>query len=150
MRSAIVAITLAMASAASSGGVSGLGDDPARFDALLDAAFLKHDVVFMESALADDMRFTHGVEPGGAVWDKAAFIKAVREYNGLERNVDAIQVERHGDLIETLGHIQVKTPSTSRPEYHVYFVRLYRRGASGWQFVSHRTVREVIGPLPSK
>jgi hypothetical protein len=130
---------------------SGLGDDPTKFDALLDAAYLRHDVAFMESVLADDMRFTHGVEPGGRVCDKTAFLNAAKDYNGLQRNVDSVQVERHGDIIETLGHIHVKTPITGpRAEYHVYFVRLYRRAPSGWQFVSHRTVREIDGPLPSK
>jgi hypothetical protein len=129
--------------------VSGLGDDPTRFDQLLDTAFAKRDVVFIETAVADDMRFTHGVEPGGTVWDKQKFVDAVRTYSGLERNVDSVEVEQHADLIETLGHIQVKTPSQTRPEYHIYFVRLYRRGPNVWQFVSHRTVRQTDGPLSS-
>lgn len=128
----------------------GLGDDPTKFDALLDGAYLRHDVTFMASALADDMRFTHGVEPGGTVWDKQGFLKAAKNYNGIARNVDSIQVERHGDIVETLGHIQVKTPNPERAEYHVYFVRLYRNGVNGWQFVSHRTVREIDGSLPGK
>src|SRR5207248_9928780 len=109
---------------------------------------LNHDVAFIEAAAADDMRFTHGVKPGGIVWDKQRFMDAESIYDGSERNVDSVRVEQHGDIIETLGHIQVKTSLPARPEYQIYFVRLYRRGPTGWQFVSHRTVREVDGPLP--
>jgi hypothetical protein len=133
----------------SAGSASGLGDDSTKFDALLDAAYLHHDVALMQQVLAEDMVFTHGVEQGdGPVWDKRAFLDAAKTYTGLAWNVGSVRVERHGDVVETLGHIQVKTPDPSRPEYHVYFVRLYRRGPTGWQFVSHRTVREIIGPLP--
>lgn len=129
---------------------AGLGDDPSTFDQRLDAAYLRHDVAFIEDVVADDMRFTHGTATGeaGPVWDKQQFLDAVRSYKGSERNVDSVQVERHQDVVETVGRVQVKTPSAQRPEYQIYFVRLYAHRASRWQFLSHRTVRLVIGPLP--
>ncbi len=135
----------------------GLGDDPAAFDQLIDAAFVTHDVAFFTAVAADDARFTHGETVwnkqltrygGTTVWNKQQLLNAVRMYKGLARNVDTVEVERHGDFVETLGPIQVKTGDAQRPEYQIYFVRLYAHRATGWQFLSHRTVRQVDGPEP--
>ena len=123
-----------------------LGDNPATFDQQIDAAYLTHNVAFLAANVADDARFTH--YGGSTVWNKLQWLEAARTYGGLARNVDSVEVERHGDVVETIGHIQVKTPRPQNPEYHVYFVRLYSRQTGGWQFLSHRTIREVGGPLP--
>ena len=146
MRALFVAFMLCVASASVVEPASVLGDDPMQFDQLLDSAFLRHDVAFLQAATADDMRFTHAVARGGAVWNKQQFVDAARVDDGLARTVDSIQVERRRYRRDA-GHLQVRTPRPDRAEYHVYFVRLYRRGPAGWQFVSHRTVREVDGPL---
>jgi hypothetical protein len=124
----------------------GLGDDPTTFDRQIDLANLKRDVAFLNAVVAEDARFTHF---GGTVWTKQQWLDATKSYAGLERNVDAVEVERHGDVVETTGHIQVKTPNTQRPEYQIYYVRLYARRDGHWQFLSHRTMRQVDGPMPS-
>jgi TonB family protein len=144
MRSFILGLLCTLAIVARGGTASDLGDDPATFDQQIDTAYLKHDVAFMAAVMADDVRFTHS---GGDVWTKLQSLDAARSHNDLERNVDSVDVERHGDVIETFGHIQVKTPNQDRPEYHVYYVRLYARRERGWQLLSHRTVRQVTGPL---
>lgn len=136
-----------------------LGDDPTTFDQQIDAAFLTHDVAFFTAVAADDARFTHGETVwnkqlahygGSTVWNKQQLLNAVGMYKGLARNVDTVEVERHGDFVETLGHIQVKTGDVQRPGYQIYFVRLYAHRVTGWQFLSHRTVRQLDGPEPQK
>jgi len=149
MKSTVLVVGALLAMVVSGRAASGLGDDPTKFDQLLDDAILRRDAAFIEAVVAADARFTVAGQPGGTVWDKQQFVNAVKAYSGLALTTDSIQVEQHADLVETLGHIQVKTPDSNRPEYQVYFVRLYRKGPEGWQFVSHRTVRELDGPLPS-
>jgi TonB family protein len=145
MRSVIVVFIVVCAAAAAAQQPSPLGEDPTQFDQLIDTALVRRDAAFIEAAAADDMRFTHGAAPGGLAWNKQQLVEAARTSTALSRTVDSVQVERHGDLIETLGHIHVLAPAQPRPDYHIFFVRLYRRGPRGWQFVSHRTVREADG-----
>jgi TonB family protein len=123
-----------------------LGDDPATFDQQIDTATLEKDAAFIDAVVANDALFTHA---GGMQWSKERWLNAVRSYNGQARNVDGVQVERHGDVVETTGHIQVKTSNADRPEYQVYYVRIYGRRNGVWLFLSHRTTREVDGPLPT-
>jgi TonB family protein len=145
----VIAAFIVIAAALAPQPPPGLGDDPAKFDQLLDAAFAGRDTAFLDAVTADDMRFTNGAVPGGAVWNKRQFLDAARASTGLTRTVDAVQVEQHGDLAETVGRVRVVTVSPVRTESHIDFVRLYRHGPRGWQFVSHRTVREVEGARPT-
>jgi hypothetical protein len=148
-RAALAAfLLLTVVSSGRTATTASLGDDPSTFDQQMDTAMLKKNVAFIAAVAADDMRFTH--YGGNLVWNKQAWLDATRIYKGLARNVDSVEVERHGDVVETTGHLQVKTPSLERPEYQIYFVRLYVRRATGWQFLSHRTMRQVEGPLPAK
>jgi hypothetical protein len=129
-----------------------LGDDPAKFDAKLEAAMLNKDVAFLEAVLADDVRFTHGVGPNGTrnVWNRARWLEQTPKSVATERNLDSVEVERHGDVIETTGHTQVKTSVAANPEYHVWFVRVYAKKDGRWQLLSNRTVQQARGPLPTK
>src|SRR4051794_35810008 len=133
MKTVLLSLACALTVSMPARAASGLGDDPAKFDQLLDAAYLRHDVEFMRRAIADDALFTHS---SGSVWTKQHWLDVAKTYNGTARNVDSVQVERHGNVIETIGHIQVKRPSPDPKvaEYHVYYVRLYVRGPEGWQF----------------
>ncbi len=124
-----------------------LGDDPAKFDTQVEVAMLRKDVGFFQAVLADDVRFTHGT---AMVWDKARWLASLPKSTSTERNLDSVEVEPHGDVIETTGHIQVKTSIAANPEYHIWFVRVYARRNGRWQLLSNRTVRQVNGPLPSK
>jgi ketosteroid isomerase-like protein len=127
-----------------------LGNDPAKFDERVEAASTRHDADFFTAVLADDVRFTHGT---GLVQSKQQWIDSVRKSTSqtVVRDLDSVEVEPHGDLIETIGHVhvQVKRENTVAREYHIWFVRLYSRRQDGWRLISNRTVREVNGALPA-
>ncbi|MBV9146385.1 MAG: nuclear transport factor 2 family protein [Acidobacteria bacterium] len=127
-----------------------LGDDPAQFDARVEAATVRHDANFFSTVLAEDVRFTHGT---GLVQNKQQWVDSIRKGAGqtVVRELDSTQVEPHGDLVETLGHVhvEVKGAKDIAREYHIWFVRLYQKRQGGWQLVSNRTVRQVNGALPT-
>src|SRR5437868_2632975 len=128
-------------------GASPLGDDPSRFDQLLEAAYLHRDVIFVEAAVADDLAYVLGPENDANVWNKQQFVTAVRFYDGRERNVGSVKVETaENGAVLTSGHIQVKTLRAEGPEYQVYFTRVYKRRSAGWQLTSHRVVWQVNRP----
>lgn len=128
-----------------------LGDDPAKFDDRVEAASTRHDVDFFTAVLADDVRFTHGT---GLVQNKQQWIDSLRKSAGqtVVRDLDSVEVEPHGDLVETIGHVHVQVSAeknaTAR-EYHIWFVRLYSRRQDAWRLISNRTVRQVNGALPA-
>jgi uncharacterized protein (TIGR02246 family) len=124
-----------------------LGDDPATFDQQIDNAFLHRDVGFIKAVVADDSLFTHN---GGLAWNKQQWLGAVSAYEGRARDVDSIVVERHGDMVETVGHIRKVFVDPKRQEQQIYFVRLYARRGAEWQFLSHRTVKELTGPVSTR
>lgn len=127
-----------------------LGTDPSKFDERMEAASVQHDVDFFINVLADDVRFSHGT---GLVQNKQQWIESVRKNANfpMSRNLDAVEVEAHGDLVETIGHVQVKTIRDQKDvEYHIWFVRLYARHDGVWRMVSNRTVRQVNGTLPAQ
>jgi len=126
----------------------GLGDDPSTFDQQMDTAYLKRDVAFIAAVAADDMRFTHN---DGTSWNKEEFLDAARTYNALAPDVDDVKGEKDGDVVQTTGHLHVKPANPQQNlESHIYFVRLYAHRATGWQFLSHRTMRSLRGALSSQ
>jgi len=128
---------------------SGLGEDPWKFDELLEKAVVARDQKRFENVVAADMRFI--AEPGGRELGKQEFVNAGRFSEALERNVDSLLVEVHGETVQTRGHIQVRTLRSSGPEYQIYYVRVYRRGPDGWLLASHETLRQadaVVAPTP--
>lgn len=128
---------------------SPLGDDPTKFDERVEAATTRHDVDFFAAVLADDVRFTHGT---GLVQNRQQWLEAVRKSAGqiVVRDLDSVEVEPHGDVVETVGHIHVQVKGEKPREYHIWYVRLYSRRHQTWQLLSNRTVRQIEGPLPAK
>ena len=55
---------------------SPLGDDPTKFDQLLDDAYLRRDVAFVEAAVADDVRFKPAPAPVMDRWRSLAHVPA--------------------------------------------------------------------------
>ena len=53
-------------------------------------------------------------------------------------------------MVETTGHVHVKSGNSSNPEYHIWYVRVYAKRDGRWQLLSNRTVREVDGAMPAK
>lgn len=125
-----------------------LGDDPSRFDERMEAATMRHDVGFFIDVLADDVLFSHGT---GLLQNKQQWVDSIREDAGTNvvRKLDFVKVEPHGDLVETMGHVQVTVPSKPLREYNIWFVRLYARREGTWRLLSNRTVRQVNGPFPA-
>lgn len=125
-----------------------LGDDPSRFDERMETATMRHDVGFFINVLADDVVFSHGT---GVVQNKQQWVNSIRKDVGTNvvRNLDSVKVEPHGDLVETVGHVQVRVPGKPLREYNIWFVRLYARREGEWRLLSNRTVRQVNGPLPA-
>jgi len=123
-----------------------LGDDPAKFDEKVESASLHNDLAFFQTVLSDDVRFTHGT---GLVQDKAKWLADVPQAKYAARDLDSVEVEQHGDVIETTGHIHVKIETPRKLEYQIWFVRVYAKRDVRWQLLSNRTVRQVNGrPLP--
>lgn len=145
MRAVILAFSCVCAISAQEAS-SGLGQDPWKFDLLVENAWLKRDLSFLENAVAPNMRYVPDEPPRAIAWGKHELLGDVRYSDAIERNIDSVRVEQHGDLVETQGHVRVKT-NGGLPEFHIYFARRYQRGAVGWQLISHETTRQVDGPL---
>jgi TonB family protein len=127
----------------------GLGTNVDTFDQQIDTAYTKHDVVLLEVAIAEDAVIS--VSSGSSPMSKAQFVKiasvtdpVVSKFVGAERKVEGVQVERHGDLIETTGMLVIRFPD--RTEVRSNYVRLYRRAPDGWQLVSHHGF--FVPPFP--
>jgi hypothetical protein len=121
------------------------------FEREIEAATAQGDVAFLARALADDFAFTHGDawRTGGKpsrVDTKKTWMDFVARGMFVSREVNSQQVEPHGSMVITTGHIVVKLKppflNAGKPEYSVWFVRVYRATDGGWELVSHRTVAE--------
>jgi TonB family protein len=123
-----------------------LGENPWKFDELVDKALLARDIAFLQNAVADDMKWAPEAPPHATEWRKQDFLNDLRYSDFDARNVDSVQLEQHGDHVETRGHVQVKTSRADASEYQLFFLRTYERRPIGWQLVSHTTVRQVTGP----
>lgn len=147
-RIAVPIVLLVLVCAASAQTASNpLGDDPAKFDEKVEAAALHNNLAFFQAVLSDDVRFTHGT---GLVQDRAKWLAAIPNAKNLARELDSVHVEPHGDVVETTGHVHVKSGNARNPEYQIWFVRVYAKRDGRWQLLSNRTVREVNGPLAQK
>ena len=121
------------------------------FEREIEVAATRGDVAFLDRAIAEDFTFTHGDawRTGGApsrVDTKKSWIGTVTQGVFVSRQVGSQQVELHGTVAITTGRIDVKLKppllNSGKAEYSVWFVRVYRAKASGWELVSHRTVAE--------
>lgn len=129
------------------GAASGLGDDPQKFDQLIEAAHLRRDLAFLQASVAADAWFSHFRE--GPDEDLSHWLATVRMFSGASRDVEAVRTERHSDVVITTGRIRV-VGGGSRPEaYRVWYVRVYIAGADGWKLASHRTVAQENVEVPA-
>src|SRR6266436_5993800 len=125
------------------------------FERDMEAAVVRGDVAYLDRVCASDFSFTHGDgwTTGGEplkVDTKETWLAYVKQQPPpyLYRNLDAVQVELHGDVAITYGRYLYKprsnSPNPSRGHLYVWFERVYVKHNGQWQHVSHRTVR---GPL---
>lgn len=112
-------------------------------------AVLKGDTEFLDKTYAEDFKFTHST---GMIHTKEGWINFLKEgsVKGLERSVDSIEVELHGDIAVTTGRIHSKTDSSNPrwQEYTIWYIRVYAKRDNRWQLLCHRSIREKTGPLP--
>ncbi|OFW19648.1 MAG: hypothetical protein A3H97_18675 [Acidobacteria bacterium RIFCSPLOWO2_02_FULL_65_29] len=120
------------------------------FEKTMEEAVVRGDVAFLATILPADFRFTHGDgwTSGGAplrVDNKEAWLAAVGKRPYLTRDLDAVNVELHGDIAITYGRYKMKqTSSPNRGDTSVWFERVYAKRNGKWMYLSHRTVH---GPL---
>jgi ketosteroid isomerase-like protein len=109
-------------------------------------ATLNADAAFLQDFYASDFRFSHGT---GVIANKAETLKALQPGFYISRDLDQSEVEPHGDIALTVGRIHVRTTSEDPNvrEYTVWYIRVYTRRDGRWQLLSHRTTRQVAGPL---
>jgi ketosteroid isomerase-like protein len=111
-----------------------------------ETATLHADAAFLQNFYASDFRFSHGT---GVIANKTETLKALQPDFYISRDLDLKEVEPHGDVALTIGQIHVRTTSQDPEvrEYTVWYVRVYARRDGRWQLLSHRTTRQVAGPL---
>jgi hypothetical protein len=125
------------------------------FEKEMEAAVLRGNAKFLERALADDYRFTHGDAwttggPPLRLDNKQTWIAYATQKPSpyISRELDSVQVELHGDIAITCGRYKaVPRPNANNPisgPYSIWFERVYAKRNGRWQQLSHRTVR---GPI---
>jgi hypothetical protein len=117
------------------------------FEREMEAAVVRGDVAYLDRACASDFSFTHGDgwTTGGQplrVENKEQWLLSVGKAPYLSRDLDSVQVERHGDIAITYGRYRArnKAGEPGRRAFTVWFERVYARRSGRWQYVSHRTV----------
>jgi ketosteroid isomerase-like protein len=72
----------------------------------------------------------------------------------LERTVDSLDVEVHGDIALTTGRIHIRAESANPHwrDYTIRYVRIYAKArdrGGRWQLVTHHSTSDAQGaPLP--
>jgi len=121
--------------------------DVLAFEKTMEMAVVRGDVAFLDGICAPDFSFTHGDgwTTGGRplrVENKAQWLASVSKAPYLSRDLDAVQVEMHGDIAITYGKYRARNKSAApdRGAFTVWFERVYAFRNGRWQYVSHRTV----------
>src|SRR5262245_53888861 len=113
------------------------------FERTMEAAVVRGDVASLDTMCAPDFTFTHGDgwTTGGEplrVETKAQWLASVSNAPYLSRDLDAVQVEMHGDIAITYGKYVAKNKSAApgRAEFTVWFERVYALRDGRWQYLS--------------
>ena len=119
------------------------------FERQVEAAVLGADVAFLDLICSSDFTYTHGDgwTSGGAPRSVDTKVEWLASLPGRysRRDVDAQNVEIHGDVAITTGRVRARTGSRSAVrEFSFWYVRVYARRDGQWRYLSHRTVR---GPM---
>ena len=127
-----------------------VAEDVLALEKRIEEAVLRADVAFLDEVCADDFTYTHGDgwTTGGPVLGvdrKQEWLDSLSGRYSM-REVDAQQVEVHGDVAITMGRVRAR--SGGRPEaqrsFSFWYVRVYAQRDGQWRYLSHRT---VDGPL---
>lgn len=114
----------------------------------LAASVVALDFATLDSLYADDFVFSHST---GVVETKADWLKFLKDNPDFytSRVVDSIKVELHDNVAVTSGRLHIKTSAENpeRQEFLVWYIRVYEHRDERWQLLSHRSIREQLGPL---
>ena len=66
----------------------------------------------------------------------------------IARDVDSLEVEVHGDVALTTGriHVRLNGPASPNRDYMVRYARIYVRGPTGWQLLTHHSTHRTFDP----
>ena len=120
------------------------------FEKQVEAAVLRADITFLDSACADDFTYTHGDgwttgDPILSVDTKPQWLESLAgRYSA--REVDSQHVEIHGDVAITMGRVRARSGGSENTQraFSFWYVRVYKRQHDTWRYLSHRTVH---GPI---
>ncbi len=116
----------------------------------IEEAVLQADVAFLDTVCADDFTYTHGDgwTTGGPILGVDRKDEWLASLSGRysSREVDAQQIEVHGDVAITMGRLRARTggPAAGQRSFSFWYVRAYAHRDGAWRYLSHRTVH---GPL---
>jgi hypothetical protein len=126
-------------------------------DRQLQEAVVTGNLSLIEGYAGEDLLFTHGLS--GRTDKKEDWINLARRTprQFIARKVSLQAVEIHGDAALVLGRLDVRRlPNASANEtkqmcYDLKYVHLYLKRNGRWQWVSHRTVSDIVqSPCPEK
>src|SRR5262245_32322902 len=117
------------------------------FERDIEAAVVRGDVGFVDSASAPTFTFTHGDgwTTGGEpirVDSRADWLATVAKSPYASRVLDSVKTEVHGDIVITYGRYvgRFKNGTPGRTQFTVWYQRVYAKRGGQWQYLSHRTV----------
>ena len=109
----------------------------------IDNAVVSKDIKTLKESYADDFVFTHGT---GKVDSKESWIRDVETSTSkfVARVHDSTLVELHDNVAIITGSLSVSrlSPTGTKSDYGVRYVRVYVSRNKKWLLVSHRTVKE--------
>jgi hypothetical protein len=110
-------------------------------DLHIEQAVLRRDLAFLERAYAESLSYTHAT---GQVETRADRLTTVRSGGYTARTIEALLIERHGDVGITSGRLVATRLAEGRElRYMVPFVRVYAWREGRWQMLSHRALPPV-------
>lgn len=137
--------SVAAQSTASAKMTSGDSATLVRLEQQIEDAIRHRDLVFLDRAYAPGFRVKHSE---GFLQSRSSWLTSARTVRYRARRVDSLDVEVHGDVALVTGRLYV-LPESSDPKFAgvtVRYVRLYRRGAAGWQQLTHHSTKQTFGP----
>ena len=116
-----------------------------RLEQQIEDAIRRRDLAFLERAYAPGYRVKHSE---GGLQSRSSWLTSARTGRYRVRRVDSLDVEVHGDIALVTGRLYV-LPESTDPKFDgvtVRYARLYRRGAAGWQQLTHHSTKQTFGP----
>lgn len=126
--------------------------DSARIVALeqrIEDAVVRRDTTYLGSVYAPTFRFKHA---SGQLEDRARRMQALRtparpgSAQMIERRVDSLDVEVHGDVALSTGRIHVRRDGPPSPDrdYTIRYARVYVRRDGRWQLLTHHSTGQTF------